>query len=170
VSEGSGAAETEPFARLLRELRTRSGLSYGTLAKRLHVSTSTLHRYCNGTALPHEYMSAERFARVCRATPEELVEEDQRDLLTAIGIEEAPELVAAEAAAETKPKVSRADRFQLGLAALTAFVERDGHAKVPRPHNEGGTVLGAWLNNRTARRDRLSEEQRGQLEALGVAW
>ncbi|MFI9365222.1 helix-turn-helix domain-containing protein [Kitasatospora sp. NPDC053057] len=74
MSEGTGAAETEEFARLLRELKTRSGLSYGTLAKRLHTSTSTLHRYCNGTALPHEYMAAERFARMCRATPEELVE------------------------------------------------------------------------------------------------
>ncbi|MFI6448906.1 helix-turn-helix domain-containing protein [Kitasatospora sp. NPDC050543] len=69
-----GAAEAEEFARLLRELKARSGLSYGTLAKRLHMSTSTLHRYCNGTVLPHEYMPAERFARVCRATPEELVE------------------------------------------------------------------------------------------------
>ncbi|MFF2144866.1 helix-turn-helix domain-containing protein [Kitasatospora sp. NPDC058190] len=74
MSEGTGAVETEEFARLLRELKDRSGLSYGTLAKRLHMSTSTLHRYCNGTALPHEYMPAERFARVCRATPEELVE------------------------------------------------------------------------------------------------
>ncbi|MFJ9843236.1 helix-turn-helix domain-containing protein [Kitasatospora sp. NPDC101155] len=74
MSEGAGAVETEEFARLLRELKDRSGLSYGTLAKRLHMSTSTLHRYCNGTALPHEYMPAERFARVCRATPEELVE------------------------------------------------------------------------------------------------
>ncbi|MFH9353129.1 helix-turn-helix domain-containing protein [Kitasatospora sp. NPDC017646] len=74
MSEGTGAAETEEFARLLGELKTRSGLSYGTLAKRLHMSTSTLHRYCNGTALPHEYAAAERFARVCRATPEELVE------------------------------------------------------------------------------------------------
>ncbi|MGW6915371.1 helix-turn-helix domain-containing protein [Kitasatospora sp. NPDC054939] len=74
MSEGSGAAETEEFARLLRALKDRSGLSYGTLAKRLHMSTSTLHRYCNGTALPNEYAAAERFARVCRATPDELVE------------------------------------------------------------------------------------------------
>ncbi|MFI5645210.1 helix-turn-helix domain-containing protein [Kitasatospora sp. NPDC051705] len=72
--EGTGAAETAEFARLLSELKARSGLSYGTLAKRLHTSTSTLHRYCNGTALPNEYVSAERFARVCRATPDELVE------------------------------------------------------------------------------------------------
>ncbi|MER7582067.1 helix-turn-helix transcriptional regulator [Kitasatospora sp. NPDC097691] len=74
MSQDTGAAEAEEFARLLRELKTRSGLSYGTLAKRLHMSTSTLHRYCSGTALPNEYMAAERFARLCRATPDELVE------------------------------------------------------------------------------------------------
>ncbi len=69
-----GTGETEAFARLLRDLKDRSGLSYGALAKRLHMSTSTLHRYCNGTAVPTAYAPVERFARVCRATPEELVE------------------------------------------------------------------------------------------------
>ncbi|MFI9170819.1 helix-turn-helix domain-containing protein [Streptomyces lincolnensis] len=73
MSEATGARETEEFARLLRELKDRSGLSYGTLAKRLHMSTSTLHRYCNGTAVPVEYAPVERLARVCRATPQELV-------------------------------------------------------------------------------------------------
>src|SRR6187431_1619416 len=47
VSEGTAAAE---FAALLRQLKDRSGLSYGVLGKRLHMSTSTLHRYCNGDA------------------------------------------------------------------------------------------------------------------------
>ncbi|MFB6715636.1 MULTISPECIES: helix-turn-helix domain-containing protein [unclassified Streptomyces] len=74
MSEREGAGGTGEFAALLRELKDRSGLSYGALAKRLHMSTSTLHRYCNGTALPTEYAPAERFARVCRATPQELVE------------------------------------------------------------------------------------------------
>ncbi|MFJ9680085.1 helix-turn-helix domain-containing protein [Streptomyces sp. NPDC101194] len=74
MSETKGAGGTGEFAALLRELKDRSGLSYGALAKRLHMSTSTLHRYCNGTALPTEYAPAERFARVCRATPQELVE------------------------------------------------------------------------------------------------
>ncbi|MFD5467387.1 helix-turn-helix domain-containing protein [Kitasatospora sp. NPDC127059] len=74
MSDETGAAGTPEFARLLSELKARSGLSYGTLAKRLHTSTSTLHRYCNGTALPHEFVAAERFARLCRATPEELME------------------------------------------------------------------------------------------------
>ncbi|MGJ5759683.1 helix-turn-helix domain-containing protein [Streptomyces galbus] len=77
----TGAGATEAFARLLRELKDRSGLSYGALAKRMHMSTSTLHRYCNGTAVPVDYAPVERLARVCRATPEELVELHRRWIL-----------------------------------------------------------------------------------------
>ncbi|MFB7476044.1 helicase associated domain-containing protein [Kitasatospora sp. NPDC056184] len=64
------------------------------------------------------------------------LEEDQRDLLTAICIEEDQELAAAKAAAAAKPKVSRGDRFAQGLAALARFVERERNARVPRPHRE----------------------------------
>lgn len=112
---------------------------------------------------------------------------DQQDLLTAIGIEEGPALVAAKAAAEAKPKVSRADRFQQGLAALAAFVEREGHARVPRPHRESLEVvvagpggeesvevvlvgLGAFLNNTKARRAKLTTGQLAQLAEHGVEW
>ncbi|MFB9522383.1 helix-turn-helix transcriptional regulator [Streptomyces cremeus] len=70
MPETEGAAE---FALALRELKDRSGLSYGALAKRLHMSTSTLHRYCNGDAVPTEFAPVERLARVCRATPDEMV-------------------------------------------------------------------------------------------------
>ncbi|MFJ1758354.1 helicase associated domain-containing protein [Kitasatospora sp. NPDC088134] len=66
--------------------------------------------------------------------------------------------------------MSRTDRFGAGLAALAAFVEREGHVRVPRPHKEDGLSLGTWLNNQKARRDKLSVEQLAQLEALGVAW
>ncbi|GAA0333830.1 helix-turn-helix transcriptional regulator [Streptomyces blastmyceticus] len=65
--------ETERFAELMRELKERSGRSYGTLAKRLHSSTSTLHRYCNGRTVPTDYAPVERFARVCGASADELV-------------------------------------------------------------------------------------------------
>ncbi|MET9413451.1 helix-turn-helix domain-containing protein [Streptomyces klenkii] len=66
------------LAELLRALKERSGLSYGALAKRLHVSTSTLHRYCSGTAVPAEFAPVERLARLCKATPEELMEVHRR--------------------------------------------------------------------------------------------
>ncbi|MFE7650816.1 helix-turn-helix domain-containing protein [Streptomyces phaeoluteigriseus] len=73
------------FAELLRELKDRSGLSYGTLAKRLHMSTSTLHRYCNGDAVPTDYAPVERLARLCKASPEELVELHRRWVLADAG-------------------------------------------------------------------------------------
>ncbi|GAA2829051.1 DEAD/DEAH box helicase [Kitasatospora paracochleata] len=115
------------------------------------------------------------------------LEPDQQDLLAAIGIEPDPELVTARAAAAAKPKVSRADRFAQGLAALAAFVEREGHARVPRAHKEplevavagpGGEEstevvhvgLGAWLNNQKARRGKLTPGQLAQLAEHGVEW
>ncbi|MFJ8434859.1 hypothetical protein ACIQ9P_26510 [Kitasatospora sp. NPDC094019] len=64
------------------------------------------------------------------------LEADQQDLLTAMGIEEDQELVAAKAAAEAKPKVSRSLRFAQGVAALAQFVEREWHPRVPRQHKE----------------------------------
>lgn len=78
---GGAAGDADTFAGLLRELKERSGLSYGALARRLHLSTSTLHRYCNGSAVPADYAPVERLARVCRATPEELVELHRRWIL-----------------------------------------------------------------------------------------
>ncbi|MFJ9461641.1 Helicase associated domain protein [Kitasatospora sp. NPDC101447] len=98
------------------------------------------------------------------------LEEDRRDLLSAIGIEEDQELAAARAAAAAKPKKSRVDRFRQGLAALAAFVEREKHARVPRTHKEGEVALGAWLNNQKARRGNLAPEQLAQLAAVGVEW
>ncbi|TQK52655.1 transcriptional regulator with XRE-family HTH domain [Streptomyces sp. SLBN-118] len=71
-------SEAEDFAALLRELKDRSGRSYGALAGKLHVSTSTLHRYCNGDAVPTDYAPVERLARLCAATPDELVELHRR--------------------------------------------------------------------------------------------
>ncbi|MFE7627349.1 helix-turn-helix domain-containing protein [Streptomyces sp. NPDC057509] len=73
--------EAEDFAGLLKKLKDRSGRSYGVLAGRLHVSTSTLHRYCNGDAVPSEYASVDRFARLCGATDDELVDLHRRWIL-----------------------------------------------------------------------------------------
>ncbi|MFF3074935.1 helix-turn-helix domain-containing protein [Kitasatospora sp. NPDC057936] len=75
MPEGTGELrEADGAARLLQELKSRSGLSYGVLAKRLHVSTSALHRYCNGDVMPAEFVPLERLARLCGATPEERTE------------------------------------------------------------------------------------------------
>ncbi|MFF8262837.1 helix-turn-helix domain-containing protein [Streptomyces virginiae] len=67
-------SEAEDFARRMRELKGRGGLSYGVLARRLHTSTSTLHRYCSGEALPVEFAVVDRFARACGASAAEAVD------------------------------------------------------------------------------------------------
>ncbi|WP_309094864.1 helix-turn-helix domain-containing protein [Streptomyces sp.] len=82
MSESTAAGD---FAALLGELKERSGLSYGVLAKRLHMSTSTLHRYCNGDAVPADYAPVERLARLCKASPRELVELHRRWVLADAG-------------------------------------------------------------------------------------
>ncbi|MEU9802549.1 helix-turn-helix domain-containing protein [Streptomyces sp. NPDC051000] len=69
---------SDGLAALLSGLKKRSGLSYGALAGRLHVSTSTVHRYCNGDAVPPEFGTIERFAKQCGATRDELVEAHRR--------------------------------------------------------------------------------------------
>ncbi|MFJ9559853.1 helix-turn-helix domain-containing protein [Streptomyces fuscichromogenes] len=63
--------DVEQFAALLRRLKDRTGRSYGSLARRLNMNTSTLHRYCAGEAVPQDYAPVERLAAFCGATPEE---------------------------------------------------------------------------------------------------
>ncbi|MEU3602564.1 helix-turn-helix transcriptional regulator [Streptomyces sp. NPDC006798] len=61
------------LARRLRELRDGSGRSYGSLARRIGVSASTLHRYCSGATVPAEFAPVERLARFSGCTGAELV-------------------------------------------------------------------------------------------------
>ncbi|MGW0867477.1 helix-turn-helix domain-containing protein [Streptomyces sp. NPDC002611] len=86
------------FAALLRALKERTDRSYGSLARRLAMNTSTLHRYCAGDAVPLDFAPVERFAALCGATAEERLELHRRWLLavaarkrprTATAVEEA---------------------------------------------------------------------------------
>ncbi|MEU6547619.1 helix-turn-helix transcriptional regulator [Streptomyces sp. NPDC046859] len=66
--------DVQEFAVLLRRLKERTDRSYGQLARRLAMNTSTLHRYCAGEAVPLDFAPVERFAALCAATPEERLE------------------------------------------------------------------------------------------------
>ncbi|MFC8730398.1 helix-turn-helix domain-containing protein [Streptomyces bacillaris] len=69
---GPGAeCAREALAERLRELREGSGRTYASLARRIGVSPSTLHRYCTGQTVPVEFAPVERLARLCGRTPEE---------------------------------------------------------------------------------------------------
>ncbi|MER7562104.1 helix-turn-helix transcriptional regulator [Streptomyces sp. NPDC097941] len=66
--------DVQEFAALLRRLKERTDRSYGSLARRLNMNTSTLHRYCAGDAVPVDFAPAERFAALCGASAEERME------------------------------------------------------------------------------------------------
>ncbi|CAO0829398.1 Helix-turn-helix domain-containing protein OS=Streptomyces microflavus OX=1919 GN=HUT09_32660 PE=4 SV=1 [Streptomyces microflavus] len=67
---GEGSAR-EALAERLRELREGSGRTYASLARRIGVSGSTLHRYCTGQTVPAEFAPVERLARLCGRPGEE---------------------------------------------------------------------------------------------------
>ncbi|MFD0254772.1 helix-turn-helix domain-containing protein [Streptomyces sp. NPDC127113] len=130
----------DDFAGLLRELKERSGLSYGALGKRLHMSGSTLHRYVSGEVVPVEFASVERLARVCRATPEELLELHRRwiraDALRGVKKDESGEAGGTEAAGRTEATGGAEDPGRAGGAEEPG---RNGGAEEPgRTEATGG--------------------------------
>lgn len=149
MSEQTPAAD---FAALLRELKDRSGLSYGVLAKRLHMSTSTLHRYCNGDAVPADYAPVERLARLCRARPEELVELHRRWVLA-----DAARGRKGTAPAATPPAKESADTGP-GEAAS---------ADVPPPETPSVTPLGPMVSSPVEEADETREDDPADVGPTG---
>lgn len=66
--------DVEEFAALVRRLKGRTNRSYASLARRLNMNTSTLHRYCTGDAVPQDFAPVERLAAFCGAGPQERLE------------------------------------------------------------------------------------------------
>lgn len=60
------------LAAQLAELKQRSGLSYAQLGKKAHLSRSTVHRYCTGSAVPAVFGPIEAIANACGADRAEL--------------------------------------------------------------------------------------------------
>ncbi|MFF0012012.1 helix-turn-helix domain-containing protein [Streptomyces sp. NPDC005374] len=73
-SQPESQDEVQEFAALLRRLKERTDRSYGSLARRLNMNTSTLHRYCAGDAVPLDFAPVERFAALCGGSAEERME------------------------------------------------------------------------------------------------
>ncbi|MFD5286533.1 DEAD/DEAH box helicase [Streptomyces rubrogriseus] len=110
-----------------------------------------------------------------------LLSSEQQERLSTLGIKPAEAPLPGPAAGRAMKGPSKAQQaFQRGLAALTQWVEREGHRSVPRGHSEEIVVdsemepvvvkLGVWVSNTRARRDKLSQEQRAALAGLGLEW
>ncbi|MFE4579341.1 helix-turn-helix domain-containing protein [Streptomyces chartreusis] len=96
--------DVQEFAALLRRLKERTDRSYGQLARRLNMNTSTLHRYCAGDAVPLDFAPVERFAALCGATAEERLELHRLWILAVAARQRSRTAVAeAKSAAVTPP-------------------------------------------------------------------
>ncbi|MFI1254936.1 helix-turn-helix domain-containing protein [Streptomyces netropsis] len=140
------------LAELLRSLKERSGLSYGVLAKRLHVSTSTLHRYCNGSTVPTEFAPVERLARLCKATPDELMQVHRQWIL-------------ADAARGRKP---RADGASSDATAPDVAAPAEEAATAPVPDVAPAPPRSAPPASSDSRPQRERRSRRAVLAALAV--
>ena len=68
---------------------------------------------------------------------------------------------------------ARERAFALGFERLQRYVAREGHARVPVAHEEGGYHLGAWVafKRRDRKKGRLPDDQVRALQALpGWSW
>jgi len=65
------------------------------------------------------------------------------------------------------------ERWEVGFARLKQFVEREGHASVPKPHVEDRFKLGTWVEIQRSvhRKGKLDPERQRKLEVLpGWTW
>ncbi|MFK4212292.1 helix-turn-helix domain-containing protein [Streptomyces sp. NPDC030920] len=132
--------EAGEFAALLKELKDRSGRSYGVLAGRLHVSTSTLHRYCNGDAVPNEFAPVERLARLCGANPDELVELHRRWIVADAARRRPVAAAEPEPEPEPEPGAERgSSAVSDGVPEAAPDTERGSSATAPEATPEPGS-------------------------------
>ncbi|WP_408058988.1 helix-turn-helix domain-containing protein [Streptomyces canus] len=113
--------DVQEFAALLRRLKERTDRSYGSLARRLNMNTSTLHRYCAGDAVPVDFAPVERFAALCGASAEERMDL-HRLWLSAVAARQRPragEAAGAPGQEDAAPAGASADAAA-GTVAATA--------------------------------------------------
>lgn len=160
----AATSEAEEFAGLLRGLKDRSGRSYGVLAGKLHVSTSTLHRYCNGDAIPTDYAPVERLARLCGATPDELVELHRRWILAV----EARRRTRAEGSTASAPEPEPNAEARSVPEPSAGRREPDSPRSVPAPVSETAPIEGDTAQAPSGTRSRSPKRLRIVLAAAAV--
>lgn len=121
--------DVQEFAALLSRLKDRTDRSYGQLARRLNMNTSTLHRYCAGDAVPLDFAPVERFAALCEATPQERLELHRLWILAVAARQRSR--AAASAAAGSTP--STGDGSPADTAEETTGLRGGGPASTDAP-------------------------------------
>ncbi|WP_435877469.1 Helicase associated domain protein [Streptomyces anulatus] len=101
---------------------------------------------------------------------------EQQTQLEALGLTRRTDTAPAATTAARKNAggTGGAGAFERGITALTQYAAREGRLVVSRAHVEetphGPVRLGTWISNTRTRRDKLTDQQREQLAALGIDW
>jgi hypothetical protein len=61
-------------------------------------------------------------------------------------------------------------RFEQFYGVLQEYVAREGHARVPDKFRERGIGLGSWIGRLRQNKEKLSEHELRELDALGFVW
>ncbi|SDC45246.1 Helix-turn-helix domain-containing protein [Streptomyces prasinopilosus] len=147
----SAQDDVAEFAARLRELKERTDRSYGSLARRLGMNTSTLHRYCAGEAVPLDFAPVERFAALCGASDGERLEL-HRHWLRAVAARRRPRVegaagtepgaAGAGAGPEAKGEVDTEGEVDAGAEAASAAGTRAAAEGVDAPSAATGPATG----------------------------
>ena len=60
--------------------------------------------------------------------------------------------------------------WEKAFECLRMYKNRVGDCRVPVPYIDSGIKLGRWVNSQRRRKEKLSEEQRKQLDQIGFEW
>ncbi|MFG3718625.1 helix-turn-helix domain-containing protein [Streptomyces massasporeus] len=123
MSAHSDVDDVGEFAALLRTFKERTDRSYGSLARRLAMNTSTLHRYCAGEAVPVDFAPVERFAALCGASPAERLELHRRWLL-AVAARQRPRTAGTAGTAQGSGVATGSDEPQQAPDAVDGLTNR----------------------------------------------
>ncbi|MFJ8945095.1 helix-turn-helix domain-containing protein [Streptomyces sp. NPDC102395] len=143
--------DVEEFAALLRRLKDRTDRSYGSLARRLNMNTSTLHRYCAGEAVPQDFAPVERLAAFCEATPQERLELHRLWLSAAAARQRARTADTPEPESEPapKPEANAPDRAPDGETGHLKTGPEEQPKSTPVPHEDAPNTR-PWYRSRRA--------------------
>ncbi|MFF9436684.1 Helicase associated domain protein [Streptomyces sp. NPDC014735] len=68
-------------------------------------------------------------------------------------------------------RIDHSEQWRKGMAALTRYIAENGHARVPFSYvTSDGLRLGQWVANRRRNAEKLTPEQRSELDTLGFIW
>lgn len=142
----SGAAVA--LAAYLSDLKTRSGLSYEQLGSKVHLSRSSVHRYCTGRSVPATFAPVEAIATACRADRQDLAKLYrlwERADLSRAAVQEPPAPVVVSAPRERRTFVSLSLVVALGVVLFAGGSGADT-VDSPAPVAKPGIAAPMWTS------------------------